>query len=128
MTIFPYNNKFKERARELRKKGTLGEALLWNKLKGSKIAKTKFTRQKPIDNYIVDFFSKELLLAIEIDGASHDNKLEEDRYRQERLEIMGIYFIRFTEMEVRKKMKNVLLAIERKINSLRVSPRGECRQ
>ena len=41
----------------------------------------QFFRQKPIDNYIVDFFCYELMLAIEIDGDSHVDKIEEDQIR-----------------------------------------------
>ncbi|MES2059822.1 MAG: DUF559 domain-containing protein [Patescibacteria group bacterium] len=116
MSIIPYNRKFKERAAELRKNGTLGEALLWNELKGSKLG-VKFMRQKPVENYIVDFFCKKLMLVIEIDGSSHDSKIDLDKYRQEKLEIMGITFLRFTERDVRKNMAGVLKEIESKIKS-----------
>ena len=33
-----------------------------------------FDRQRPIDAYIVDFYCKDLMLAIEIDGESHNAK------------------------------------------------------
>ena len=38
-----------------------------------------FDRQKPIDNYIVDFFCNELMLVIEIDGESHNEKIDYDK-------------------------------------------------
>jgi very-short-patch-repair endonuclease len=117
MPIIPYNRNFKKRASDLRKQGTLGEALLWNELKQSKMFGYKFMRQKPIDNYIVDFFCKKLMLAIEIDGNSHDTKMDLDKYRQERLEIMGIRFLRFTEQEVRKNMDAVIREIKKRVES-----------
>ena len=51
---------------------TLSEVLLWNELKQKKILGFDFDRQRPIDECIVDFYCKELMLAIEIDGASHN--------------------------------------------------------
>ena len=125
MTIIPYNRKFKERARKLRKRGTLGEVLLWNELKRAKLRGIKFMRQKSIDNYIVDFFCKELMLAIEIDGEIHALHVSEDKYRQERLEIMGIKFLRFTEKEVRGSMGSVLERIKRTLLSCGRPLRGE---
>ncbi len=47
-----------------------------------------FHRQKPIDNYIVDFFCNELMLAVEIDGDSHDYKIEDDEKRQKQMELL----------------------------------------
>ena len=54
--IIPYNPKLKEIARQLRNNSTLSEVLLWLELKGKKMRGYDFHRQKPIDNYIVDFF------------------------------------------------------------------------
>jgi very-short-patch-repair endonuclease len=54
-----------------------------------------FDRQKPVDQFIVDFFSAKLKLAIEIDGESHWRIGEEDRNRQSRLEGPGIRFFSF---------------------------------
>ena len=50
-----YNPKRKTLSRELRKKSTLSEDLLWKKVKGKKIKGYQFMRQKPIGDYIVDF-------------------------------------------------------------------------
>ena len=72
----------------------------------------QFLRQKPFDNYIVDFFYYELMLAIEIDGDSHSTKIEEDKIRQKRLESLGIKFLRFIDREVKKNMRGVLQSIE----------------
>ena len=62
-----YNPELKKRARELRKKGVLSEVLLWNQLKYRKMRGYQFMRQKPIGNYIVDFYCNKLKLVIEIE-------------------------------------------------------------
>jgi len=54
--ILPYNPMLKERAREPRKNSTLSEVLLWRHLKGKQMLGHDFDRQKPIGNFIVDFF------------------------------------------------------------------------
>jgi len=54
-----------------------------------------FHRQKPIGNYIVDFFCNELMLAIELDGESNFGKEAEDAERQQEIEKFGITFLRF---------------------------------
>jgi len=108
-----YNPKLKQRARELRKNSTLSEVLLWEELKSRKMLGYKFLRQKPIGNYIVDFFSNKLKLVIEIDGDSHtEEKFEYDINRQKWLESRGVNVLRFNDLEVKKDMDNVLSAIE----------------
>jgi very-short-patch-repair endonuclease len=72
----PYNSKLKQLARELRNNSTLAEILLWRHLKGRQRKGHEFHRQKPIDEYIVDFFAHNLMLAVEIDGVSHRLKGE----------------------------------------------------
>lgn len=72
-----------------------------------------FHRQKPLDNYIVDFFCNELLLAIEIDGLSHIGKEKYDEKRQQRLESLGIKFLRFEDEDVFYNIGKVLDDIEK---------------
>jgi very-short-patch-repair endonuclease len=69
--IIPYNPKSKQLARNLRNNSTKSEIILWMRLKGIQMKGYDFHRQKPLDNYIADFFCHELMLAIEIDGYSH---------------------------------------------------------
>ena len=70
----PYNSKLKQLARKLRKDMTYGEVLLWNELKEDKLLGFDFNRQCCLDEYIVDFYCKELMLAIEIDGQAHNGE------------------------------------------------------
>ena len=85
---------------------------MWQYLKGKKIKGYDFHRQKPVGNYIVDFFCNELMLVIEIDGMSHDEKIDEDVERQKRIESFGISFLRFNNLDVKKNMEGVVAAIE----------------
>jgi very-short-patch-repair endonuclease len=73
--IIPYNPNLKQFARHLRNNSTLSEILLWKQIK-NKAFGIEFHRQVPIDEFIVDFYCHELMLAIEIDGISHDFKYE----------------------------------------------------
>jgi len=108
----PYNPKLKKRASELRNNSTLSEVLLWKQLKNKKMNNYDFHRQKPIDEYIVDFFCSELMLAIEIDGRSHDGKYKYDKKRQKIIESYGVYFLRFSDEAIKKRMNAVLEKIQ----------------
>jgi len=110
--LIPYAKNLKEKSRQLRNNSTLAEILLWNQLKGRKFKGYQFLRQKPLDNYIVDFFCYRLMLAIEIDGISHNEKEDYDEKRQSHLETYGIHFLRFQERDVLKNMDGVLTRLE----------------
>ncbi len=112
--FIPYNPKLRAYARALRRHSTLSEVLLWNQIKGKALG-YEFHRQVPLYEYIVDFFCHELMLAIEIDGASHTEKYDYDIKRQTRLQNIGVRFIRFTDSDVKQNMQGVLAALEAKI-------------
>ncbi len=122
--IIPYNPLLKERARELRKNMTPGEVTLWKHLKGKQMCGYDFDRQRPIDQFIVDFYCKKLMLAIEIDGSSHDSPeaQDQDAERQGRLESLGVRFLRFREEEVCGEVEGVLRVIEDWIKSQSIHP------
>ena len=110
-TIIPYNHDLVEKAKELRKNSTYSERVLWKYLRRKQIKDYDFDRQKPIDKYIVDFFCNELMLAIEVDGDSHNEKQEYDKKRQDTLEELGVCFLRFDGNEVIKNTEGVLQVI-----------------
>ena len=83
-----------------------------------------FDRQKPIDDYIVDFFCKDLSLAIEIDGESHCDKYHQDSQRQDRLEELGVFFLRFPDRMVKQDMGTVLRCIQNWIEQYTRSKEG----
>ncbi len=76
-----------------------------------------FNRQKPLNNFIVDFYCKPLNLVIEVDGSYHfeDEQKIKDAERQHALQAMGINFLRFHDEEIRKDMSVVLKKIEKYI-------------
>ena len=116
-TIIPYNPKLKEFARQLRNNSTKTEILIWQKFKRKQMYGYDFHRQKPIDNYILDFFCYELMLGIEIDGYSHDliDVIEKDTKKTKKMKQFGITVLRFSDVQVLKVMENVLRAIEQYI-------------
>jgi very-short-patch-repair endonuclease len=116
--IIDYERYLKELARKLRQNMTLGEVLLWQRLRRKQMRGYDFDRQRPIDRYIVDFYCKDLKLAIEIDGSSHDGEEAKinDEIRQERLESLGVRFLRFNDIDVKRNMEMVMDSIEQWID------------
>lgn len=111
--IIPYNPKLKEFARKLRKDSTFTEIMVWNYLKKKQLRGYDFDRQRPIDNFIVDFYCKDLQLAIEIDGESHYGNPERDKKKDERLNGLGVTVLRFDDMEVVHQLDKVIEKIEK---------------
>ncbi len=111
----PTNPQLKQRARELRKQGVLSEVLFWNEVKRKKILDLDFDRQKIIGNYIVDFYIKKLGIVIEIDGVSHNEKLEEDEIRDNYLKSLGLTVIRYSDLDVKHNLDNVIQDLKNQI-------------
>ena len=116
----PYNPLLKEKARELRQNQTPYERIFWTKILALKqFEMLKWNRQKPIDNFIIDFFCSKLMLGIEIDGNTHDDRIKYDKNRSEILEKQyGIQIIRYTNDDVKNNIDGVYedlrLAIEKR--------------
>jgi very-short-patch-repair endonuclease len=114
--IIPYNPKLKEYARKLRNNSTYTEVMLWNYLKDKQLRGYDFDRQRPIDNFIVDFYCKDLMLAIEVDGESHYGNEEKDKRKDKRLNELGVTVLRFDDMEIVYELDMVLKRIEKWID------------
>lgn len=101
--IIPYNPILKERARFLRNNSTNSEIVLWHYLKNKQLLGYDFDRQRPVDNYILDFFCYDLMLGIEIDGITHDDDIVKlrDARKEARLNELGITILRFDDTDVR---------------------------
>lgn len=114
--IIPYNPQLVALAKELRKNMTLGEVALWREINIKKLG-VRFSRQIPIDNFIVDFYCKDLQLAIEVDGSIHfeEGQEEKDNLRQQKLEFLGVKVIRFSDWDVRNNLSWVIREIEKEI-------------
>lgn len=104
----PYNKNLKEKARELRKAGNLPEVLFWNQVKNKQFKGLDFDRQKIIGNYIVDFYCPNCNVVIEIDGSSHDDKVEYDAERDAYLESLGLTVIHIPVADVMKNLNGVM--------------------
>ncbi len=101
----------KQLARQQRVEPTPAEDTLWQWLRGKQLENFKFRRQQPIERFIVDFYSSELRLVIEVDGEIHQYTQAEDALRQAYLESIGLRVIRFTNDEVLHDVKSVLSRI-----------------
>ncbi|MDR8392891.1 DUF559 domain-containing protein [Aliifodinibius sp. S!AR15-10] len=118
MDYLKYNPKLKKRARELRNNSTPSEIALWKSLRAGQLRDYTFNRQKPIEEFIVDFYNKKLRLVIEIDGDSHDDKQEYDQQRQARLEELGCTVLRFYDHDVMNHIEGVVYKIKETITEL----------
>ncbi len=88
--------------------------MLWTRLRKKQVCGIKFRRQKPILNYIVDFYAFKVKLIIEIDGFTHDEtKSDYDVRRQRDLENLGLKVMRFSDQEIYNNLDGVISTIER---------------
>ena len=104
----PYNPKLNERARQLRKNLTPAEKKIWYGY--FRTFDHRVLKQRPIDNYIVDFYCSEYRLVVEIDGESHfapDGK-EYDDVRDRTLEQYGLKIIRFRNEDILENFQDVV--------------------
>lgn len=110
--IIPYRADLTERAHTLRRIMTLAEVLLWNRLKRKQLCGYDFDRLRPLGQRIVDFYCKELNLAVDVDGSIHDHLREQDEHRHKEIEALGVTHLRFWNYEVKNDMESVLKKIE----------------
>ena len=117
--FLPYNKKLIPRAKELRKNMTKEERKLWFDFLKTNHS-LKWVTQKVIENYIVDFYSSEVKLIIEIDGSHHytDDGIEYDKVRTTLLEGFGLKVIRFTNIDINKNFHGVCLKIDKVVMEL----------
>ncbi|MFN3817029.1 endonuclease domain-containing protein [Brevundimonas sp.] len=101
------------RARQLRRKLTLPEVILWNALRGRRMDGRRFRRQHPLGPYILDFYCAEARLAVEVDGAAHDHpdKIKHDQRRNRWLESCGVRVLRIPAREVLGNLEGVLTGL-----------------
>lgn len=115
----PYNPKLVEVARENRKNQTQAEKKIWLKvLQDKQFENYKFLRQKPLDNFIADFYCAELMLVIEIDGDSHIRQKEYDILRSKKLEAYGIKVIRYTNDEIMSNLEGVIRDLKKELRNI----------
>jgi very-short-patch-repair endonuclease len=97
-------------ARELRKNMTDAERLLWSCLRRKQLLGVQFYRQKPIGNFIVDFYAPAAKLVIEVDGSQHMERehRQRDNVRDEFLSDCDLTVLRFDNRQVLREMDAVV--------------------
>jgi very-short-patch-repair endonuclease len=107
--------------RQLRGSMPDAEVILWSRLKGRQLLGCKFRRQYSVGAFVIDFFSAEVRLGIELDGDSHYQMggAEYDQKRQQFIESFGIRIVRFLNTEIYENLDGVLEAIGAEILKLR---------
>jgi very-short-patch-repair endonuclease len=113
--MLSYNKNLRNYSRSLRRDMTEAEKLLWSKLKYKQLKGFQFNRQKPIGNYIVDFYCLSAKLVIELDGGQHyteENRLK-DKVRDEYMAGIGLRVLRFSDRDVFENIDGVVEMIMR---------------
>ena len=106
------------RARQMRNEMTTAEKKLWyDYLRQSEY---RWLRQRPIGNYIVDFYCPKLKLVIEVDGATHLRKkdITYDQKRNKELEKLGLKVLRFWNDDILNGLDEVINVLEKEINKI----------
>ncbi len=108
-----YNRDFKEKSRQLRNNMTDAERHLWAKIRMKQLKGYQFYRQKPLGDYIVDFFCPRAKLVIEVAGSQHfaNEMTEYDRIRTEYLNGLGLRVLRFTNLDVLTHSEGIVESI-----------------
>ncbi|MFQ5715785.1 MAG: endonuclease domain-containing protein [Nitrospinales bacterium] len=128
---FPYDKSLKEKARKLRNNPTPAEKRFWNALRGMPFYRTvTFNRQKPLGDYIVDFYCHRFRLVVEIDGDSHgeDQNMLYDLKRTSYLESKGLKVLRFTNREVERNLEGAMARVEETLERQSKSPQPPSRR
>ena len=115
-----YKANLKQTSRLLRKNLTDSERVLWSRLRGKQLSVVQFYRQKPLGDYIVDYYAPQAKLVVEVDGSQHleGHQADEDRRRDIDLESVGIRVLRFNSRAVLVEIEAVVEAIHKAIGDL----------
>jgi very-short-patch-repair endonuclease len=122
--MLKYNPQLKTRARSLRTNLTDAEQRLWSRLRRKQIAGVQFYRQKPVGNYIVDFYAPTARLVVESDGSHHFEltQLRHDKRRNQYLEQLGLKILRFDDRQVLTETDSVVEEIFRAVSEKKIPP------
>ncbi|RKG35209.1 DUF559 domain-containing protein [Acinetobacter guerrae] len=109
----PYNKNLKLPSRDLRKNMTDAEQVLWQSIRRKQILGLQFYRQKPLLNFIVDFYCPAADLVIECDGGQHytEDGLAADKSRDYALNELGLMVLRFSNHEILTEIDAVVAQI-----------------
>ena len=91
-------------ARNLRKRESWSERLIWSWLRAHRFANYKFRRQHIVVEHVLDFYCHEAKLNIEVDGFQHSSPEQraKDCERDAFLNSKGIRVLRFGNSRLRR--------------------------
>ena len=117
--MYYYQPKNKKNSHLLRANLTDAEQLLWSRLRRKQIKNIQFYRQKPLGNFIVDFYAPKAKLVIEIDGGQHFEEIHQvrDAKRDAYLQQLHLKVLRFDNLQVLQSIDVVLEVIFQEILS-----------
>ncbi|MGH2533301.1 MAG: endonuclease domain-containing protein [Thermomicrobiales bacterium] len=98
-------------ARQLRRRLTSAERVLWEAIKGKQLAGLRFRQQHPVGPFVLDFYCPACKLVVELDGEIHREQIEQDAYRDQHLAAYGYTIPRFRNEEVLRNLPSVLTRI-----------------
>jgi len=114
--VLSYADRLYALARRFRPPMSGQQALLWNELKGRRLLGFRFERNAALDRYSVDFYSRELHLAIDVLGSSAPWHGQCDEMeRTIRLRLCGVTYLPFTEEEIVHNLDGVVARIRQSI-------------
>ena len=116
--MIEYNRQLKELANRLHTEMTDSERALWARLRRKQLQAVQFYRQKPIGNYIVDFYAPKAKMVVEVDGSQHmeSDQAARDLQRGAFLASKGLRVLRFDDLQVLKEIEGVMEVIVRAIS------------
>ena len=111
--------------RQLRKRQTNAERILWERVRGRQFLNLKFFRQYPFFHeqdgslrfYVADFFCRERKAVVELDGPPHNVTVEDDTERTEILSALSVRVVRFKNHEVENDLAGVLRELEKALKT-----------
>ena len=118
--FLPFRPDLKIIARENRKNPTKAELIMWYKVLNNYKMSYRFLRQKPINNFIVDFYCSKLRLIIEIDGDSHTEQTDYDQQRTQILSQYKLKVIRYKNSDILGKLDGVYSDLCKQIENRKI--------
>ena len=104
----PKNKELKDYAKRNRHKGNIAEVVFWKHVNKKQFYGIDFNRQYIVGNYIADFYARSLCLVVEIDGSSHNEKMNYDSERDLYMQSLGLKVFRTTDYDVMNNLDIVL--------------------
>ena len=115
--MLPYQSTLKHVSQQLRREMTVAERMLWSRLRGKQLLGTLFYRQKPIGNYIVDFYCPAAHVVVEVDGGQHfePENITKDTKRTAYFHVLKLTVLRFDNRQVLTQLEDVVAEVYRVI-------------